>query len=258
MPLWSLLQKMWASLRLGGNTMRRPSFASTISCIALFFSLSGAAAAATGGYFILGRSNSANAVTSLTNTAGTALSLTAKAGTPALKVNTTEMVPNLNANRLGNLTATELMTATAVGRGVPPPTGVAAATVGRREPWGGVDSNGRGRMTVAVTKRSATSCLAAEFHASNFVMNATGRMAYNVYLADAAGNLITGRQFGSSHYFNTLNDHRGWSANGVLGDPPAGDYYVTLAVTPMTSGMRVITDQNDSATMRVDEIPGGC
>jgi hypothetical protein len=238
--------------------MRRPSFASTISCIALFFSLSGTAVAATGGNFILGRSNSANAVTSLTNTAGTALSLTAKAGSPALKVNTTQMVPNLNANRVGDRTATDLMTATAIGRGVPPSTGVAAATVGTLEPWGGLDANGRGRMTVAVTKRSATSCLVGEFHASNFVMNATGRMAYNVYLLDQAGNRVPGMQFGSTHYFNSVSDHRGWSGSGTLGDPPAGEYYVTLAVTPFTNGMRVITDQNDSATLRVDEVPGGC
>ena len=59
---------------------------------------SGTAYAATGGKFILGKSNSAGKTSTLTNKHGTALSLNSKAGTPSLKVNRTTKVPNLNAD----------------------------------------------------------------------------------------------------------------------------------------------------------------
>ena len=62
--------------------MRRPSPAPGIALVALFISLSGTAYAATGGDFLLGKSNSANAVTSLSNKKGTALSLTSKSSAP--------------------------------------------------------------------------------------------------------------------------------------------------------------------------------
>ncbi|HVF06894.1 MAG TPA: hypothetical protein VNA20_18800 [Frankiaceae bacterium] len=58
----------------------------------------GAATAASGGSFIIGRSNSATTVTGLTNTNGTALSLAAKSGTPPLAVNNSTKVTRLNAD----------------------------------------------------------------------------------------------------------------------------------------------------------------
>lgn len=64
---------------------------------------SGTAFAATGGKFILGRSNSATTVTKLTNTRGTALALGAKSGRPALTVSNSTKIPNLNADRLDGL-----------------------------------------------------------------------------------------------------------------------------------------------------------
>jgi hypothetical protein len=64
---------------------------------------SGTAYAATGGKFILGKSNSAGAQSTLTNSRGTALALNSKAGTPSLKVNRTTKVPNLNADLLDGL-----------------------------------------------------------------------------------------------------------------------------------------------------------
>jgi hypothetical protein len=80
---------------------RRHSPATVISIVALFIALSGTAYAATGGTFILGKANAAGAVSSLTNTAGTALRLSSKAGTPPLSVTSTVQVPNLNASLLG-------------------------------------------------------------------------------------------------------------------------------------------------------------
>jgi hypothetical protein len=67
---------------------------------------SGTAYAATGGKFILGKSNAATATTKLTNSRGTALALSAKSGKPALTVNTTTKVPNLNADRIDGLDST--------------------------------------------------------------------------------------------------------------------------------------------------------
>jgi hypothetical protein len=75
--------------------------ATVISIVALFIALSGTAYAATGGTFILGKANSASAVSSLTNTAGTALRLSSAAGTPPLSVNSSVQVPKLNASLLG-------------------------------------------------------------------------------------------------------------------------------------------------------------
>lgn len=60
---------------------------------------SGTAVAATGGKFILGKSNTAGTTTSLTNKSGTALSLKSGRG-PALKVNNGRKVVNLNADKL--------------------------------------------------------------------------------------------------------------------------------------------------------------
>lgn len=64
---------------------------------------SGSAYAATGGTFILGKSNSAATTTVLSSTGGTALSLNSKSGTPSLKVNRTTKVPNLNADLVDGL-----------------------------------------------------------------------------------------------------------------------------------------------------------
>jgi hypothetical protein len=80
--------------------MRRPSPATLIALVALFFSMSGVAYAATGGNFILGKANSAKAVTSLTNKKGTALSLSSDATDPPLAVSNSVLVPNLNASEL--------------------------------------------------------------------------------------------------------------------------------------------------------------
>lgn len=84
---------------------RRPAAATVISLVALFFAMSGTAVAATGGNFILGKSNTATSVSSLSNTKGTALSLSATATAPALKVSNSVQVPNLNASELGGLPA---------------------------------------------------------------------------------------------------------------------------------------------------------
>jgi len=68
----------------------------------------GSAYATTGGTFVLGRSNSAAATTTLANTTGTPLSLTGKSGYPPLRVNSSVKVPYFNADRLDGLDSTSL------------------------------------------------------------------------------------------------------------------------------------------------------
>ena len=89
--------------------MRRPSPATAISLAALVFAMSGTAVAATGGDFILGKSNTAASVTSLSNAKGTALSLSSAATAPPLKVSNSVQVPNLNASELDGQAATAFL-----------------------------------------------------------------------------------------------------------------------------------------------------
>ena len=70
--------------------------------------LTGTAYAATGGTFLLGRSNSATATTTLTNSAGTALALNSKSGTAPLKVNSSTKVGSLNADKVYGVSAEAL------------------------------------------------------------------------------------------------------------------------------------------------------
>jgi hypothetical protein len=81
--------------------MHRPSPATVISLVALFFAMSGTAVAATGGDFILGKANTATSVTSLSSTKGTALSLSSTSTTPPMTVSNSVQVPKLNASELG-------------------------------------------------------------------------------------------------------------------------------------------------------------
>ena len=92
-----------------------------VGYIALFVALGGTTYAATGGNFILGRSNTASSTTSLsssgsgpalkaTNTSiGTAGSFNVTAGHPPLKVNSGTKVANLNADKLDGKDSTALL-----------------------------------------------------------------------------------------------------------------------------------------------------
>jgi hypothetical protein len=77
---------------------------------------SGTAYAATGGTFLLGKSNSASTTTVLSNSRGTALSLSSKAGTAPLKVNRATKVTNLNSDQLDGLDSTRFALATGTTR----------------------------------------------------------------------------------------------------------------------------------------------
>jgi hypothetical protein len=75
----------------------------------------GTAYAANGGVFRLGRSNSATATTTLTNSHGTALKLNSKAGQPSLQVNRNAKVPSLNSDLLDGIDSGSFARVTTVG-----------------------------------------------------------------------------------------------------------------------------------------------
>lgn len=83
--------------------LTKPTHATVVAYLALFFAMGGTAVAATGGTFILGKANTATTTTALTNSYGTALTLNSKAGTPPLATNSTTKVGRLNADFLDGL-----------------------------------------------------------------------------------------------------------------------------------------------------------
>jgi hypothetical protein len=88
---------------------RRPSHGTVVAYVALFFAMGGTAVAATGGNFILGHSNYANATTTLTRTtAGAPLYLRAQSGSAPLAVNSTKQVGHLNSTYVDGRTAGQL------------------------------------------------------------------------------------------------------------------------------------------------------
>jgi len=102
---------------MGDQMPKRLSSAHTIALLALFISLGGAGYSATGGNFILGRTNAASTVTALTaplngrafqinNTSAganaTALGLVVAAGKPPMYVSSAALVARLNADLLDN------------------------------------------------------------------------------------------------------------------------------------------------------------
>jgi hypothetical protein len=87
-----------------------PAAASALT-LALVIGGAGIADAATGGNFILGKTNKETSTASLSSSRGTPLSLAAPKGRPPLAVNRKVMVKNLNANYVSGLSATQLAAA---------------------------------------------------------------------------------------------------------------------------------------------------
>jgi hypothetical protein len=84
---------------------RRPPVSLAVSMLALFVALSGWGYAATGGSFLLGRSNSAGKTTSLSSTtkAGPSLSVRNRGGKPAASFSVNDGVPPFSVNSTGKV-----------------------------------------------------------------------------------------------------------------------------------------------------------
>jgi hypothetical protein len=114
------------------STMRKPSPAMVVALLALFVALGGVGVAATGGNFILGKANTADATSYLTapvagrsalnvsnlNTAAgsSALKLNVASGHAPFAVNSPTRVPSLNADLLDNRDSTYFLPGSALRR----------------------------------------------------------------------------------------------------------------------------------------------
>ena len=85
-----------------------PSHTTVAAYAALFFAMSGTAIAATGSTFVTGRANIATTTTTLTDSAGTPLALSARSGYAPLTVNSSTKVGRLNADLLDGLDSSAL------------------------------------------------------------------------------------------------------------------------------------------------------
>jgi hypothetical protein len=186
--------------------MRRRSPATAIALVALFISLSGTAFAATGGDFLLGTSNKANSVTSLSNKKGTALSLSSSAATPALNVSNSVQVPNLNASEVDGETSSAFL----------PASGTA------------VNSNELGGNAASGYMQGGGNTTGARLSLTGF--------GYNVLLVTPGSTLDglcdSGTSGPSLYIFNNASTAPGasamwWNKDGVGDVVPLGSAYVT-------------------------------
>ena len=125
-------------VRRAGRAVRSLGPATVAVTLALIIGAAGFADAATGGSFLLGRSNTDNATSVLTDTTGVPLSLNAPSGKSPLSVNSTTQVNRLNAQYVGGQSAKQLqatggagLTAPAADIPLPTETTTAVAATGK-------------------------------------------------------------------------------------------------------------------------------
>ncbi len=102
-------------VRRGGRAVRSLGPATVAVTVALIIGAAGFADAATGGNFLLGRTNTDNATSVLTDSTGVPLSLNAPSGKSPLSVNSTTQVNRLNAQYVGGDSASQLQSTGGVG-----------------------------------------------------------------------------------------------------------------------------------------------
>ena len=102
-------------LRRGGRALRSLGPATVAVTVALIIGAAGFADAATGGNFLLGRTNTDNATSILSDTTGIPLALSAPSGKSPLSVNSTTQVNRLNAQYVGGDSASQLQSTGGVG-----------------------------------------------------------------------------------------------------------------------------------------------
>jgi hypothetical protein len=95
-------------LRRGGRALRSVGPATVAVTVALIIGAAGFADAATGGNFLVGKTNTDNATTILRDTTGIPLALSAPAGKSPLSVTNSTQVNRLNAQYVGGDSASQL------------------------------------------------------------------------------------------------------------------------------------------------------
>ena len=102
-------------LRRAARAVRSLGPATVAVALALIIGAAGFADAATGGNFLLGRSNTDNATSVLTDSTGVPLSLNAPSGKAPLSVNSTLQVNRFNAQYVGGQSAKQLQATGGIG-----------------------------------------------------------------------------------------------------------------------------------------------
>jgi hypothetical protein len=102
-------------LRRGGRALTSLGPATVAVTVALIIAAAGFADAATGGNFLLGKTNTDNATSILSDSTGIPLALSAPSGKSPFSVNSTTQVNRLNAQYVGGDSASQLRSAGGVG-----------------------------------------------------------------------------------------------------------------------------------------------
>jgi hypothetical protein len=102
-------------LRRGGRALRSVGPAAVAVTVALIIGAAGFADAATGGNFLLGKTNTDNATSILSDSTGIPLALRAPSGKSPLSVTSTTQVNHLNAQYVGGDSASQLRSTGGVG-----------------------------------------------------------------------------------------------------------------------------------------------
>ena len=95
-------------LRRGGRALTSLGPATVAATVALIIAAAGFADAATGGNFLLGKTNTDNATSILSDSTGIPLALSAPSGKSPFSVNSTTQVNRLNAQYVGGDSASQL------------------------------------------------------------------------------------------------------------------------------------------------------
>jgi hypothetical protein len=207
--------------------LHRPSAATIISLVALFFAMGGTAVAATGGNFILGNANTATSVSSLANTAGTALSLSSTSTTPPLTVSNSVRVPKLNASELGGHTAGAFLLTT--------------GTAANSSALGGIPASGFIQGGGAISDARLTLPLASGSHN---LLSASGSVISAACPSGNAGDQLTLSGTSASDVTATW-----WSKDAISQDTTINDtVQVGLNGSPTLEGTDLIVVQVDAGS----------
>jgi hypothetical protein len=238
--------------------MHRPSPALAVSLVALVIAMSGTAYAATGGDFILGKSNTATSQTSLSNSKGTALNLSSTSTTPPLTVSNSVQVPKLNASQLDGKSSSAFLPATGtavnsseLGGQLPSAFLSATGTAANSSELGGVPASGfiQGGGNVSDGRASLSGSAADLATASGSLVYAECFSGDNpvdeLWLIDVSGSNELATWFNSATGQTTLTS----SSPDVLLDGETGTALIVLQVdTGSNISTYTLTEDYNSST----------
>jgi hypothetical protein len=248
-----------------------PSRAMTVASLAVLLNVASVAYAATGGTFVLGKSNSATSQTTLTANIGgralqvtntstltgsTPLSLTAASGKPPLIVNSGTKVTNLNADRLDGLDSSQFQrplkscTGNQAVAGVTQPGLVTCVSIPHPQVVTSRTVSGPFPASLGSFVITQTGVISIQFAASGFSPTATKQIGAELIICTAAPcsapNALSGIYALSQTFTNDANSHKTMVTGFGGGQLTAGTYY--LNVVPLAN---TVMDANDIANWQI-------